>query len=235
MAATDGVAVTSTGERFNGIGMTSTRTRTRMVERLREQGIKDEAVLAAMAAVPRHIFVEDALAIRAYDDSPLPIGAGQTISQPYVVARMTELLRAGRPLARVLEIGTGCGYQTAILAQLADEVYTVERIGSLVAKARRNLRALKANNVRIKHGDGTADLGEQIEFDGIMVTAATTQVPTAPLRHLKAGGRMVLPLARYDDELKGVQLLTVIESTPGGIREQTFDAVRFVPLLSGLA
>ncbi|HEV3240437.1 MAG TPA: protein-L-isoaspartate(D-aspartate) O-methyltransferase [Casimicrobiaceae bacterium] len=235
MAAAAGVAVTSTGERFTGIGMTSTRTRTRMVERLREQGIKDEAVLAAMAAVPRHIFVEDALAIRAYDDSPLPIGSGQTISQPYVVARMTELLRAGSPLGRVLEIGTGCGYQTAILAQLADEVYTVERIGSLVAKARRNLRALKANNVRIKHGDGTADLGEEIEFDGIMVTAATTQVPTALLPHLKVGGRMVLPLARYDEELKGVQLLTVIENAPSGIREQTFDAVRFVPLLSGLA
>jgi protein-L-isoaspartate(D-aspartate) O-methyltransferase len=227
--------MTSTGEKFDGIGMTSTRTRTRMIERLREQGIKDEAVLAAMAAVPRHIFVEDALAIRAYDDSPLPIGAGQTISQPYVVARMTELLRVGSRLSRVLEIGTGCGYQTAILAQLADEVYTVERIGSLVAKARRNLRALKANNVRIKHGDGTTDLGEDLEVDGIMVTAAATQVPVALLRYLKVGGRMVLPLARYDDELKGVQLLTVIEKTPGGVREQTYDAVRFVPLLSGLA
>src|SRR5207237_1666188 len=132
--------MTSSGEKFNGIGMTSTRTRTRMVERLREQGIKDEAVLAAMAAVPRHIFVEDALAIRAYDDSPLPIGAGQTISQPYVVARMTELLRAGKALAKVLEIGTGCGYQTAILARIAEEVYTVERIASLVAKAPKNLR-----------------------------------------------------------------------------------------------
>jgi protein-L-isoaspartate(D-aspartate) O-methyltransferase len=220
--------MTSTGEKFNGIGMTSTRTRTRMVERLREQGIKDEAVLAAMAAVPRHIFVEDALTIRAYDDSPLPIGAGQTISQPYVVARMTELLRAGGPLHRVLEIGTGCGYQTAILAQLADEVYTV-------AKARRNLRALKANNVRIKHGDGSADLGQDLEVDGILVTAAATQVPTSLLRYLKVGGRMVLPLARHDDNLKGVQLLTVIEKAPSGIREQTYDAVRFVPLLSGLA
>ncbi len=227
--------MTSLGEKFNGIGMTSTRTRTRMVERLREQGIKDEAVLAAMAAVPRHIFVEDALAIRAYDDSPLPIGAGQTISQPYVVARMTELLRAGASLRRVLEIGTGCGYQTAVLAQLAEEVYTVERIGSLVAKARRNLRALKANSVRIKHGDGSADLGEDLEVDGIMVTAAATQVPASLLRYLKVGGRMVLPLARHDDELKGVQLLTVIEKATSGIREQTYDAVRFVPLLSGLA
>jgi protein-L-isoaspartate(D-aspartate) O-methyltransferase len=227
--------VTSIGESFNGIGMTSTRTRARMVERLREQGIKDEAVLAAMAAVPRHIFVEEALAIRAYEDNPLPIGAGQTISQPYVVARMSELLRAGGALPKVLEIGTGCGYQTAILAQLADEVYTVERIGSLVAKARKNLRALKVNNVRIKHGDGSTDLGEDLEVDGILVTAAATQVPTALLRYLKMGGRMVLPLARHDEELKGVQLLTVIEKAPGGIREQTYDAVRFVPLLPGLA
>ena len=227
--------MTSTGEKFNGIGMTSTRTRTRMIDRLREQGIRDEAVLAAMAAVPRHIFVEDALAIRAYDDSPLPIGGGQTISQPYVVARMTELLRAGARLRRVLEIGTGCGYQTAILAQLADEVYTVERIGSLVAKARRNLRALKANNVRIKHGDGSVNLGEDIEVDGVIVTAAATQVPESLLRYLQPGGRMVLPLARHDEQLKCVQLLTVIEKAPGGLREHTYDAVRFVPLVSGLA
>src|SRR5256885_2015015 len=123
-------------EKFDGIGMTSARTRVRMVERLREQGIRDEAVLAAMGAVPRHIFVEEALAIRAYEDSALPIGAGQTISQPFVVARMTELLRAGKVIAKVLEIGAGCGYQTAILARLAEEVYTVERIASLVAKAR---------------------------------------------------------------------------------------------------
>ncbi len=227
--------MTSIGENFNGIGMTSTRTRARMVERLREQGIRDEGVLSAMAAVPRHIFVEEALAIRAYEDNPLPIGAGQTISQPYVVARMTELLRVGGTLSKVLEIGTGCGYQTAILAQLADEVYTVERIASLVAKARRNLRALKVSNVRIKHGDGSTDLGEDLEVDGILVTAAARQVPTALLRYLKVGGRMVLPLAHHDEELKGVQLLTVIEKAPGGIREQTYDAVRFVPLLPGLA
>ncbi len=227
--------MTAIGENFNGIGMTSTRTRARMVERLREQGIRDEAVLSAMAAVPRHIFVEEALAIRAYEDNPLPIGAGQTISQPYVVARMTELARSGGTLSKVLEIGTGCGYQTAILAQLAGEVYTVERIGSLVAKARKNLRALKVGNVRIKHGDGSTDLGEDLEVDGILITAAATQVPTALLRYLKVGGRMVLPLARHDEELKGVQLLTVIEKAPGGIREQTYDAVRFVPLLPGLA
>ena len=218
-----------------GIGMTSARTRARMVERLREQGIRDEVVISAMEAVPRHIFVEEALAIRAYEDSPLPIGAGQTISQPYVVARMTELLRAGRDLPQVLEIGTGCGYQTAVLAHIASEVYTVERIAALVAKARRNLRALKVENVRIKHGDGSSDLGEDLEVDGIIVTAAATQVPTALLRHLRVGGRMVLPLASQREGLRGVQRLTVIDKGPDGNYEQDYDAVRFVPLLPGLA
>ena len=222
-------------EKFDGIGMTSARTRSRMVERLREQGIRDETVLAAIGGVPRHIFVEEALAIRAYEDSPLPIGAGQTISQPYVVARMTELLRAGQRLHRVLEIGTGCGYQTAVLAMLADEVYTVERIASLVAKARRNLRALKLDNVRIKHGDGSTALGEELMVDGILVTAAAREVPTALLAHLDVGGRMVLPLAGRGDDDRGVQYLTVIEKAASGIREQTYDAVRFVPLLPGLA
>jgi protein-L-isoaspartate(D-aspartate) O-methyltransferase len=222
-------------EKFDGIGMTSARTRARMVERLREQGVRDEAVLSAMGSVPRHIFVEEALAIRAYEDSPLPIGAGQTISQPYVVARMTELLRAGGRLHRVLEIGTGCGYQTAVLALLSDEVYTVERIGSLVAKARRNLRALKLDNVRIKHGDGSKSLGEDLTVDGIIVTAAAREVPAALLAYLNVGGRMVLPLAGRSDDDRSVQYLTVIEKAPEGIREQIYDAVRFVPLLPGLA
>src|SRR5687767_2072373 len=158
--------------------MTSTRTRARMIERLREQGIRDEIVLAAMNAVPRHIFVDEALAIRAYEDTPLPIGSGQTISQPWVVARMTELARNGRDLDTVLEIGTGCGYQTSILAQLAKTVYTVERIGALVAKARRNLQSLRVGNVRLKHGDGSADLGEDLAVDAIVVTAGATHVPT---------------------------------------------------------
>jgi protein-L-isoaspartate(D-aspartate) O-methyltransferase len=206
-----------------------------MVERLREQGIRDEVVISAMEAVPRHIFVEEALAIRAYEDSPLPIGSGQTISQPYVVARMTELLRAGRDLPQVLEIGTGCGYQTAVLAHIASEVYTVERIAALVAKARRNLRALKLENVRIKHGDGSSDIGEDLEVDGIIVTAAATKVPTGLLRHLRIGGRMVLPLAIRDEGLRGVQRLTVIDKGPDGIHQQDYDAVRFVPLLPGLA
>jgi protein-L-isoaspartate(D-aspartate) O-methyltransferase len=221
------------GDRRVGIGMTSDRTRARMVERLRADGIRDEAVLAAINAVPRHIFVDEALAIRAYDDAPLPIGHGQTISQPWVVARMTELARAGGTLESVLEIGTGCGYQTAVLAHLARIVYTVERIGALVAKARRNLQALKIKNVRLKHGDGSDDLGEDIAVDAIVVTAGATFVPTTLLRYLKPGGRMVLPLANPDDP--GTQRLTVIEAAPGGVREQTFDAVRFVPLLPGLA
>ena len=220
------------GGRLSGIGMTSARTRTRMVERLREQGIRDEVVLSALNAVPRHIFVDEALAIRAYEDTPLPIGSGQTISQPWVVARMTELARNGRELASVLEIGTGCGYQTAVLAQIAGEVYTVERIAALVAKARRNLQSLKLKNVRLKHGDGSADLGEELAVDAIVVTAGTAHVPTALLKYLKPGGRMVLPLANPGE---GVQRLTVIEAGSTGYREHAFDAVRFVPLLPGLA
>ena len=220
--------------RRTGIGMTSARTRARMVERLREQGIRDEVVLAALTAVPRHIFVDEALAIRAYDDAPLPIGHGQTISQPWIVARMSELARNGRDLDAVLEVGTGCGYQTAVLAHIARHVYSVERIGALVAKARRHLQSLKLRNVSLKHGDGSHDLGESLAVDAIIVTAGATHVPTPLLRYLKPGGRMVLPLAQTGDE-RGVQRLTVLDMTPAGLKEQTLDAVRFVPLLSGLA
>jgi len=220
------------GGGISGSGMTSDRTRARMIERLRTDGIRDELVLAAMNAIPRHIFVDEALAIRAYDDAPLPIGHGQTISQPWVVARMTELARNGRTLDGVLEIGTGCGYQTAVLARLAKTVYTVERIGALVNKARRHLQSLKIRNVRLAHG--SADLGEDIAVDAIVVTAGATHVPAPLLRYLKPGGRMVLPLASQEDGERGVQRLTVIESAASGIREQTFDAVRFVPLLPGL-
>jgi protein-L-isoaspartate(D-aspartate) O-methyltransferase len=217
-----------------GIGMTSVRTRARMIERLREQGIADEIVLAAMTEIPRHVFVDEALAIRAYDDVPLPIGHGQTISQPWVVARMTELARNGRDLGDVLEIGTGCGYQTAVLAGIAHHVYSVERIGALVTKARRHLQSLKLKNVSLKHGDGSHDLGETLAVDAIIVTAAATHVPTPLLRYLNPGGRMVLPLAQAGDE-RGVQRLTVLELAATGLKEQTLDAVRFVPLLSGLA
>ena len=176
-----------------------------MVERLREQGIRDERVLAAMAAVPRHIFVDEALAIRAYEDSPLPIGFGQTISQPYVVARMTELRAPAASSHRVLEIGTGCGYQTAVLAQLADEVYTVERIAALVAKARRNLRALKleqrAPQARRRHGGSGRGPRSRRRHRHRRGNA----VPTALLSYLKVGGRMVLPLAIHDDDGRGAQ------------------------------
>jgi protein-L-isoaspartate(D-aspartate) O-methyltransferase len=223
------------GGKMSGIGMTSTRTRNRMVERLRAEGIRDELVLEAMNATPRHIFVDEALATRAYENTPLPIGSGQTISQPWVVARMSELARGGRKLERVLEIGTGCGYQTAVLARIADEVYTVERIGALVAKARRNLQSLKVKNVRLMHGDGMADLGEELKVDAIVITAGTPRVPDVLLQYLKPGGRMVLPLAQHGDGGDGVQRLTVIEMTPDGRREHAFDAVRFVPLLPGLA
>jgi len=219
----------------SGIGMTSDRTRARMVERLRADGIRDEVVLSAMNAIPRHIFVDEALAIRAYDDSPLPIGSGQTISQPWVVARMTELARNGRALDGVLEIGTGCGYQAAVLAQIARTVYTVERIGALVNKARRHLQALKIRNVHLAHGDGSADLGEAIEVDAIVVSAGATHVPSALVGYLKPGGRMVIPLGSFDEGERGTQYLTVIEATPAGFREQRLDAVRFVPLLPGLA
>ena len=223
------------GHRFDGIGMTSTRTRARMIERLREQGIRDEVVLAAMNAVPRHIFVDEALAIRAYDDTPLPIGSGQTISQPWVVARMTELARNGRDLDSVLEIGTGCGYQTAVLAHITKTVYTVERIAALVSKARRNLQSLRVNNVRLKHGDGSAELGEALEVDAILVTAGATHVPVTLARYLKPGARIVIPLASREDHDRGVQRLTVLEPAGAALKEQTFDAVRFVPLLPGRA
>jgi len=218
----------------SGIGMTSARTRDRMIERLREQGIVDEVVLTAMSAVPRHIFVDEALAIRAYDDAPLPIGHGQTISQPWIVARMTELARNGRELDAVLEVGTGCGYQTAVLAHVAKHVFSVERIGALAAKARRHLQSLKLKNVSLKHGDGSHDLGEKLEVDAIIVTAGATHVPTVLMPYLKMGGRMVLPLSQSGDE-RGVQRLTVIEMTPAGLKELTLDAVRFVPLLPGVA
>ncbi len=218
----------------HGIGMTSARTRARMVTRLHDQGIEDEVVLSAMNGVPRHVFVDEALAIRAYDDVPLPIGHGQTISQPWVVARMTELARNGRDLDSVLEIGTGCGYQTAVLAHVAKHVYTVERIGALVMKARRNLQSLKLKNVSLKHGDGSHDLNEALTVDAILVTAGATHVPTALLRYLKPGGRMVLPLAQPGED-RGVQRLTVLDAWPTGVVERTLDAVRFVPLLPGLA
>lgn len=210
--------------------MTSRRTRLKMVERLREQGIADEEVLSALTVIPRHVFVEDALASRAYEDIPLPIGFGQTISSPYIVARMTELLRAGGRLDKVLEIGTGCGYQTAVLAQLSAEVYSIERIRALLEKARAALREIRLHNVRFKHGDGLQGLPDQAPFDGIIVTGAMTHIPQTLLSQLKEGGRAVLPKAAG----AGEQVLSVIQKKAGAWVETLLEPVRFVPILPGM-
>lgn len=209
--------------------MTSQRTRARMIERLREKGVTDEAVLAAMAAVPRHVFVEEALAHRAYEDTALPLGSGQTISQPYIVARMIEVLRSGRAgLGKTLEVGAGCGYQAAVLAQLTEEVYAIERLEPLITKAKLNLRQVQEFRVRLKHGDGQLGLPEAAPFDTIILAAAAQRVPPLLLQQLALGGRMMLPLGTGD------QVLCLIERRPEGFVESRMDAVRFVPLLSGI-
>jgi protein-L-isoaspartate(D-aspartate) O-methyltransferase len=213
---------------LTGIGMTSQRTRTRMVERLREQGIRDTRVLHAMGLVPRHIFLEPALANRAYDDTALPLGFGQTISQPYVVARMIELLIAGRELGKTLEIGAGCGYQAAILGVLSKQVFAVERIAPLLARARDNLKQLKLSHIRLKHADGHLGLPEAAPFDTIILAAAAADVPQTLLAQLAPGGRLVMPLGSSD------QVISLVERTEGGFAETRFDAVRFVPLLPGV-
>src|ERR1700683_1550161 len=176
------------GSRFAGIGMTSARTRDRLVQRLRDQGVANLAVLDRIRKVPRHIFVDEALASRAYEDTALPIGFGQTISQPYVVARMSEALLAAGPAPKVLEIGTGCGYQTAVLSPLVQEIYTIERIGSFVARARRALRELKIRNVHFRHDDGNVGWPGRAPFDGILLTAAPHKVPQALFDQLAVGG-----------------------------------------------
>ena len=215
--------------RHSGIGMTSQRTRRRMVDRLRRQGIRDEVVLAAMGELPRHIFVDEALASRAYEDIALPLGFGQTISSPYIVARMTELVHSGMALNKVLEIGAGCGYQTALLARLAKEVYSIERLAPLLAKARRHLRDVRVTNARLRYGDGLLGLPEIAPFDAIIMGAAATHVPPALLEQLAVGGRMVLPM-----ESHGEQRLCVIERTRQGYVERKMDQVKFVPLLPGI-
>jgi protein-L-isoaspartate(D-aspartate) O-methyltransferase len=213
-----------------GVGMTSQRTRARMVERLRGQGIRDERVLAAMAAVPRHVFVEEALASRAYEDTALPIGFGQTISQPYVVAKMIEVLIRDREPRKLLEVGTGCGYQAAVLAHVFPEVYSIERIQGLLERARGNLLALRLKNLRLAHGDGYAGLEKAAPFASIIVAAAARAVPQALLAQLSPGGRMVLPL----ESGKG-QRLKLVERNARGFVESELDAVRFVPMKMGKA
>lgn len=218
----------SLNTRHSGVGMTSQRTRARMIERIRAQGIVDEVVLAAMNMVPRHIFIEEVLASRAYDSVALPINFGQTISNPFIVARMSELLRAGLNLDKVLEIGTGCGYQTAVLARLANEVYSIERIGALLTRTRTRLRELRLNNVRLKHADGLLGLSEVSPFDGIIITAATMHIPLPLLEQLRVGGRIVFPRGNKE------QYLCVIERNLDGYVETVLDEVNFVPVLPGI-
>ena len=215
--------------RHSGIGMTSQRTRGRLIERLRAQGIEDEVVLAAMNAVPRHIFIDEALASRAYDDVSLPLGFGQTISQPYIVARMIEILRNGMALKRVLEVGTGCGYQAAVLAQVAQEVYSVERVQPLYERAVGYMKELQVKNVYLRYADGNIGLPAVAPFDGIIMAAAATHVPQALLEQLAVGGKMVLPLGAQE------QFLCLIERGTHGFRESRLEAVKFVPLLMGKA
>ncbi|MDD4927816.1 MAG: protein-L-isoaspartate(D-aspartate) O-methyltransferase [Gallionella sp.] len=217
--------------RLHGIGMTSSRTRLRMIDRLRAQGIKDEVVLAAMYEVPRHLFVDEAMASRAYDDVSLPINYEQTISQPYIVARMTELLRTAsrHPVKRVLEIGTGCGYQTSVLARLFPEIYSVERIAPLYERARRKLRDLKIHNVSVRYADGSAGLPEAAPFDGIIMTAAAPEISAVLKEQLAVGGCMVLPVGRQE------QWLYLVERDAYGYRESRLEPVKFVPLLMGKA
>jgi protein-L-isoaspartate(D-aspartate) O-methyltransferase len=220
------------GRSVAGIGMTSQRTRARMVERLREQGISDTRVLEAMAAVPRHLFVEEALASRAYEDTALPIGFGQTISQPFVVARMIEVLVRDKKPGKVLEVGTGCGYQAAVLAQLAGEVYSVERIREMLERARSNLRELRLKNLRLAYGDGAAGIAKAAPFDSIIVAAAAGEVPQALLQQLAHGGRMILPLREGRAD---AQRLVLVERSRMGYTETALDPVRFVPLQPGKA
>lgn len=211
-----------------GIGMTSDRTRMRMVENLRKEGITDPRVLNAMGEIPRHLFIDEGIASRAYEDVSLPIGHGQTISAPTIVALMTQLLLE-KPVKKVLEVGTGCGYQTAVLGKLVKEIYTLERIAPLMDKARRHLRDLRFYNIRYKHADGHAGYPEGAPYDGILMAASATHVPEALKQQLSVGGRMVLPVGTDD------QWLYVVDRTETGFVEQKRAAVRFVPLLPGLA
>jgi protein-L-isoaspartate(D-aspartate) O-methyltransferase len=215
--------------RLEGIGMTSRRTRERMIARIREQGVRNPAVLEVMLKTPRHIFVEEAFASRAYEDMPLPIGFNQTISQPYIVARMTELLLEKGPRGKVLEIGTGSGYQTAILCQLTKLVYSVERIYPLQQRARRCLQDLQLRNVRLKHSDGSWGWDDYAPYDGILVTAAPAETPQALLEQLAPGGVLVLPVGDGRD-----QILQRITRTESGFDVEELEPVVFVPLLGGL-
>ena len=211
-----------------GIGMTSQRTRDRLVARLRAGGINDEQVLKAIGAVPRHLFVDEALASYAYEDKALPIGFGQTISQPYVVARMTAALFGDIPLRRVLEIGTGSGYQAALLDTLGVAVYTVERIRALERRARDRFRTLKLANIRLRHDDGLHGWAAHAPFDGILGTARYDEVPAGLLAQLAPGGRLVMPVGAEDR-----QVLCLVVRRDAGFEYHMLDQVRFVPMIQG--
>ncbi len=215
---------------IRGIGMTSARTRERLVQRLGETGINNSAVLERIRSVPRHLFVDEALASRAYEDSALPIGQGQTISQPWIVALMTQALvtDVSEPLKKVLEVGTGCGYQTAVLSPFVRQVFTIERIATLQQAARTRLNELGFKNVRYRHGDGFQGWPGQAPFDGIIVAAAPAEVPTVLLEQLKVGGRLIIPVGPA-----GQQDLVRYTRTPDGFDREQLSRVSFVPLVEG--
>jgi protein-L-isoaspartate(D-aspartate) O-methyltransferase len=216
-------------QEFHGIGMTSQRARNRLVARLREMGIQSETVLEVIKNTPRHIFIDEALASRAYENTALPIGYNQTISQPYIVARMIEALIAGRTVRSVLEIGTGCGYQSVILAQLVERVYSIERIGALLQKARAHFQTLGIYNIHTRHGDGTTGWPEYAPYDGIIVSAAPVGVPDTLLRQLAMSGRLIIPVGQA-----GEQQLLAITRTAAGYEEERLDWVSFVPMVQGV-
>ena len=214
--------------RLSGIGMTSARTRERLVQRLKDNGIRNATVLDRIRSVPRHLFVDEAIASRAYEDVALPIGFGQTISQPWIVARMTEALLEGGPLNDVLEIGTGCGYQTAVLAPLAGKVYSIERVAPLLDRARERLKELGIKNVRFRHGDGGQGWLAHAPYDGILVAAAPHAIPDVLLEQLAPGGRMVVPIGA-----EGEQELMRITREDNRLKRERLGAVAFVPLVQG--
>ncbi len=212
-----------------GIGMTSQRTRERLIQRLMDQGITRFEVLEAIRSVPRHLFVDEALAHRSYEDTALPIGYGQTLSQPYVVAKMSELaLAQGRP-KKVLELGSGSGYQTAILASLVDEICAIERIKPLLERARKQLRALRVRNVRLRHGDGLDGWASEAPFDLILGAAAPERLPTQLLEQLAPGGRLILPVGGEQ------QQLMMVTATPEGYVKEVIEEVNFVPMVRGVS
>lgn len=213
---------------LHGIGMTSQRTRDRLIGRLQDQGIRNFDVLDAIRSVPRHLFIDEALAHRAYEDTALPIGHNQTISQPYIVARMTELLIEGGRLKNVLEIGTGSGYQTAVLARFAQQVCSVERIKSLQEKARARLKSLKINNVLLRHADGNTGMKDKAPFDGILAAAAPAQIPQELLEQLAVGGRLIIPVGEHK------QVLYRVTRTETGFLQDKIEEVKFVPFRSGV-